>query len=498
MHTLSGAIQLNLSNLNPAGPSGGRDTGSLSSQSGALDSRGAPSGLMESNAVKSTTPKKGFRDLVSGARDDLASEQTAANHETDLAGAHVPHSAVPGRQKDAGLGLPPGGKSMPGSSARFEPIGNGSLTVASTPSQLAGEHTDARKPLGAAASQGGVGLTGPLSGGHGTETAQMRGQSNLEVGGMSSENATKNPSIALNAERGLAVQAPKSLQSNSGMTLQPNESQAELSRILNAQSKTEVRRPSALAISGAAEAEGLSAIGKRLGGDALSPVQAAGNRLNMDLELTGDIERHPRAGQAGSASMAQTQNVTSTLTGGVSVALPQAISSPALIASSPAVPSDDALASTLQAAVNRQSAEAVDAMQSQVQRFIALRSSTPGHVSLQLHPRELGRLDMDFRQEGGELQVQITARESQTREMLESVLPRLKASLLELGIQVGKFDIEGGDPHEKPDTSDPAMADTSAQPQDEGDEASESNALLAGEGAEVFDPAQPGQLHITV
>lgn len=454
---------------------------------------------MDADAVKKTTQQDGFRDLVSDARDNLATEQYSENYEADAAGAHAPLAGVPGRQNEAGIGLPVGGKSLPELSARFEQTAYGTMVAAPSSAQLAGsvtgERTNVGKIPGAAAPQKGVDLMGAFSSGLDTGSLQLRGQINSGFAGLNADQSIKDFSDATNIAKGLAAHGPKSGQSHSGMISQAGESLTDLAQILGAQSKAEARRSPALVASGNAEAERLNAIGKRLGEGALSPVQAGRNRLNLDLELNGDVERNPRAGSAASASAGQSQIMTSALAGGVSVVLPPAISPSALLASSPAVAPDEALAGTLQAAVSRQSAEAADAMQSQVQKFIALRSSTPGHVSLQLHPRELGRLDMDFRQEGGELQVQITARETQTREMLESVLPRLKASLLELGIQVGKFDIEGGDQQAKHDASERALADASAQQPDEGDEASETSPEEVADG---FDPAQPGRLHITV
>ncbi|NKB98022.1 MAG: hypothetical protein GKR90_05930 [Pseudomonadales bacterium] len=110
-------------------------------------------------------------------------------------------------------------------------------------------------------------------------------------------------------------------------------------------------------------------------------------------------------------------------------------------ASAPRESEEISASGTIQAAVQRQSPEAADAVQSQIQRFIAMRARQPGHVSLQLHPRELGRLDLDFRQEGADIQVQIVARDPGTKELLEAMAPRLRASLAEMGIDLSELDV---------------------------------------------------------
>ena len=142
-------------------------------------------------------------------------------------------------------------------------------------------------------------------------------------------------------------------------------------------------------------------------------------------------------------------------------------------------------------ALAQSSVTAMDDVQAQVQRFIALRAASQGQVTLQLHPRELGRLDIDFRHDSGEVQIQISARETATREILESVLPKLRASLSEAGVNLGSLHVRDEQEQRHESKGQPNAQDTAMHRSDE-----ESIGTASSDSA---DPLQaPGRIHITV
>lgn len=81
------------------------------------------------------------------------------------------------------------------------------------------------------------------------------------------------------------------------------------------------------------------------------------------------------------------------------------------------------------------------AVHDQVMRSMSRQALAQGRLTIQLNPRELGALDIEFSTERGELQVAIVARESMTRELLDGGLVRLRQSLQEAGINVGDLDV---------------------------------------------------------
>ncbi len=89
-------------------------------------------------------------------------------------------------------------------------------------------------------------------------------------------------------------------------------------------------------------------------------------------------------------------------------------------------------------------------VQEQVMRVITRQAVLQGKLQLQLNPRELGQLDIEFSAErGGEVQVAIVARESATRDLLESALPRLRQNLLDAGVHLADVDLRNGEQQER-------------------------------------------------
>ena len=405
-----------------------------------------------------------------------------------LAPTEASEAAWAVEQNLPGFGLPAGGKILPDPSIRLESPSHWHSPVASTTLGRSGVESG---PLGLVPGSGALGAASTMQV---IESSQSRGQASA---GYNADPAMPPLAPITKADAGVMAKGSETIQGQSGVSLQLSGGSTELAQLQGLPSTAELRRSRSLSPAGNAGSETLAAAGNRLGGPAETSRSANGNTMALDLNLKGELEGSARAAQAAATSVAQSQMASTSLAAGLSVALPQATALTAPALAMTAGGAEEALTGTLQAAVNRQSAEAADAMQSQVQKFIAMRSSTPGHVTLQLHPRELGRLDMDFRQEGADLHVQITARETQTREMLESLLPRLKASLVELGINVSKFDIDGGDRNGGRNASDAAASDESGREHDDRDVAE--NNLASSEAHDgVFDPEQPGQLHITV
>ncbi len=107
-------------------------------------------------------------------------------------------------------------------------------------------------------------------------------------------------------------------------------------------------------------------------------------------------------------------------------------------------------------------------LQEQVMRVITRQAVLQGKLQLQLSPRELGQLDIEFSHErGGEVQVAIVAKESATRELLESALPRLRQNLLEAGVQLADLDLRDGQDQPSGDRSSDAHVPTGHVESDE-------------------------------
>ena len=101
-------------------------------------------------------------------------------------------------------------------------------------------------------------------------------------------------------------------------------------------------------------------------------------------------------------------------------------------------------------------AEANATLEQQVARVLARHAAAQERITLQLHPRELGMLDIEVSQERGELSISIAVREGSTRELLEASLHRLRQAMSESG-QEASFDIShrDGSAHTGADTEQP-------------------------------------------
>ena len=87
-----------------------------------------------------------------------------------------------------------------------------------------------------------------------------------------------------------------------------------------------------------------------------------------------------------------------------------------------------------------------DALPEQLgQRVLWMQQAGVQLARLQVHPLELGPIDIALDQRDGAISVSMTAQHPATRELLESHLPRLREQLAQDGAQVGRFDILGGD-----------------------------------------------------
>ena len=91
----------------------------------------------------------------------------------------------------------------------------------------------------------------------------------------------------------------------------------------------------------------------------------------------------------------------------------------------------------------RDQAAQTQSLQDQIMRVITRQAVLQGKLQVQLNPRELGMLDIEFTHErGGEVQVAIVAREAATRDLLDAALPRLRQSLQEAGVALGQLDVQ--------------------------------------------------------
>jgi flagellar hook-length control protein FliK len=79
------------------------------------------------------------------------------------------------------------------------------------------------------------------------------------------------------------------------------------------------------------------------------------------------------------------------------------------------------------------------------QRMLWMQQAGVQLARLQVHPLELGPIDIALDQRDGVISVSMTAQHPATRELLESHLPRLREQLAQDGAQVGRFDILGGE-----------------------------------------------------
>ncbi len=94
----------------------------------------------------------------------------------------------------------------------------------------------------------------------------------------------------------------------------------------------------------------------------------------------------------------------------------------------------------------RDQAAQSQALQDQIMRVITRQAVLQGKLQVQLNPRELGMVDIEFTHErSGEVQVAIVAREAATRDLLDAALPRLRQSLQEAGVALGQLNVQQED-----------------------------------------------------
>ena len=86
--------------------------------------------------------------------------------------------------------------------------------------------------------------------------------------------------------------------------------------------------------------------------------------------------------------------------------------------------------------------EQVLQLESQVMKTLAGNMQAQnGRLTLQLTPQHLGDLEIQFSRETGELNIAIAARESQTRDLFESLIPRIRQSIQDMGVTVGQLTV---------------------------------------------------------
>lgn len=111
-----------------------------------------------------------------------------------------------------------------------------------------------------------------------------------------------------------------------------------------------------------------------------------------------------------------------------------------------------------------------DAVYDQVMRAVTRQALQQGKLNLQLTPRELGSVDIEFSTERGELQVAIVAREQATRDLLDQALPRLRQSLQDAGINLGEVEVrqeQNRQQHAGAERRQPTQPENPAHPTDE-------------------------------
>ena len=125
------------------------------------------------------------------------------------------------------------------------------------------------------------------------------------------------------------------------------------------------------------------------------------------------------------------------------------------------------------------SPELSDAVQQQLVQALKQRAASMDRLTLQLHPRHLGALELEFRHDGAEVTVQVQAREAPTRDLIEQAAPRLRHQLAELGVNLGEVTVqeEGADNQRRHPAT--AADDTRRSSSDEEDSATSSISLRA-------------------
>jgi flagellar hook-length control protein FliK len=88
-----------------------------------------------------------------------------------------------------------------------------------------------------------------------------------------------------------------------------------------------------------------------------------------------------------------------------------------------------------------QSRELGLAANEQILKAISRQALARGRFTLQLNPRELGTVNIEFSTERGELQVTMITREGTTRDLLDANLVRLRQNLADAGVVLGDLDV---------------------------------------------------------
>ena len=78
------------------------------------------------------------------------------------------------------------------------------------------------------------------------------------------------------------------------------------------------------------------------------------------------------------------------------------------------------------------------------QRVLQSAAQNLSQLRIQLHPLELGQLDIHFKLNAEQLELTFTAQHGATRELIESYLPNLRQLLSDSGIQLGDVDVKHG------------------------------------------------------
>ena len=124
------------------------------------------------------------------------------------------------------------------------------------------------------------------------------------------------------------------------------------------------------------------------------------------------------------------------------------------------------------------------------QRLTAQINRGSWHVEMELHPRTLGRIEIQLEMKNGELEAQFNASRSATRDLIQEGLPRLRAELEQHGTEsayVGVGPQNQGNPDGKPTGSDQS-----------GNEVESSNQLAEAHELTKLKPAYKQGLDIQV
>ena len=108
-------------------------------------------------------------------------------------------------------------------------------------------------------------------------------------------------------------------------------------------------------------------------------------------------------------------------------------------------------------------AEFSELIQQQFLQALRQRAAKLDRITLQLHPRHLGTLELEFRHDGNEVAVQVQAREAHTRDLFDQAAPRLRQQLAELGVNLTSVTVQDEASHQQRQRRDGAAAMPPAQ-----------------------------------